>query len=237
MQPLNIIYEDDDLLAVNKPAGLACHPTKDGEWSSLIGRMRLYLGPGKIAHLINRLDRETSGVVLAAKNPLAAGQLGKLWESRAVKKEYLAIVHGAVARDAGSIDLPLGKDDKSIVAVKNCVRPDGAAAVTAYRVERRFRRVEGDFTLLRVEPKTGRKHQIRIHLAAAGHPVVGDKLYGGDEDAYLAFVQSRLTEAQRKNLILSNQALHAQSLRFKWRGRERAFEAPPSQEFISFLPI
>lgn len=140
--PVEIIFEDNDLLVVNKPAGLVCHPTKDGEWSSLIGRMRLYLGPARLAHLVNRLDRETSGVVLAAKNPVAAGQLGKLWESRAVKKEYWAVVHGAVSNEAGVIDLPLGPDEASVVAVKNCVRADGAAAVTEYRVERRFRRMK-----------------------------------------------------------------------------------------------
>jgi 23S rRNA pseudouridine1911/1915/1917 synthase len=99
MPPLfDIIFEDDDLLVINKPAGLVCHPTKNGEESSLIGRIRLYFGAGATARLINRLDRETSGVVLAAKNAETAGALGKLWENRLVEKEYLAIVHGSIAR-------------------------------------------------------------------------------------------------------------------------------------------
>src|SRR5208282_3478211 len=106
-----ILHEDAGLLVINKPAGLVCHPTKGDDWSSLISRTRLYLGAEGPAHLINRLDRETSGVVLAAKNPAAAGQLGKLWENRAVEKVYLAIVHGSISAEAGSIDFPLGKDE------------------------------------------------------------------------------------------------------------------------------
>src|SRR5476649_530994 len=156
----DIIHEDDDLLVINKPAGLVCHPTKNGETSSLIGRARLYLNAsgrrldpahffnleksqGELTfaatpHLINRLDRETSGVVLIAKNSATAGELGKLLESRAVQKEYLAIVHGHVAAEQGTIDAPLGKDEHSIVAVKDCVRPDGAVSQTEFWVERRF---------------------------------------------------------------------------------------------------
>ena len=206
--------------------------------------------PGPRPHLINRLDRETSGVVLIAKNSETAGELGKIWETRAVQKEYLAIVHGHVRDDHGLIDAPLGRDERSCVAIKDCVRPDGALSQTEYWLERRFdrfstlnpasRRSEAQtdqpstFSLLRLIPRTGRKHQIRIHLALLGHPIVGDKLYGGDEDLYLALVEDRLTPEQRARLILPNHALHARAIRFAWRGRSFEFSCAPEPWFQKF---
>ncbi len=259
--------------------------------SSLIGRTRLYWGlgsdprpqtPDARPYLVNRLDRETSGVVLIAKNSATAGELGKSMEARLVHKEYLAIVHGQVWENHGLIDAPLGKDDRSLVAVKDCVRPDGSPARTEFFVEQRFthrippapiisvptgseegsavpspagageggrRPDEGSreklinalgeaqppFSLLRIIPHTGRKHQIRIHLAHLGHPIVGDKLYGQDEDCYLALAQTRLTDAQRAKLIFNNHALHARSLSFDWRGRPMAFTCEPEPWFTSFV--
>ena len=262
----DIIFEDGDLLVVNKPAGLVCHPTKNGEMSSLIGRARLHL-VGRVPlragsliaspHLVNRLDRETSGVVLIAKNSEVAGELGKILEHRAVEKEYVAIVHGHVAAEQGTIDAPLGKDETSRVVIKDCVRLDGTPSQTEFWVEHRFTRLivqqdgkpfslsarrtggegrgEVGFSLLRIIPRTGRKHQIRIHLAHIGHAIVGDKLYGGDEDLYLALVENRLTPEQRAKLIFKNHALHARAIKFLWRGGEIKFSCEPELWFKEFL--
>jgi 23S rRNA pseudouridine1911/1915/1917 synthase len=240
-----ILFEDDLLLVLNKPAGLVCHPTRGGEDSSLIGRIRQHLGNAE-GRLVNRLDRETSGVVLVAKGSGPAGELGRLFGTPAISKTYWAVVHGHVAGGVpGSppqkhaapftIDAATGKDVASPVAIKDCVRADGAAARTTVRVLRTFDRRGEPFSVLELQPETGRKHQLRIHMAHIGHPIVGDKIYGGDEMRYLRFVSRSMTAADVAALIVTNHALHARALSFHWRGRAWSFEADPSEEMQSWL--
>lgn len=183
---------------------------------------------------MNRLDRETSGVVLVAKGARVAGELGRLVAGPA-DKTYWAIVHGHLPDTELRVVAPLGKDVNSPVAIKDCVRHDGAAAETRVRVIRTFVNGEQKFTWAEVTPLTGRKHQIRIHLAHAGFPIVGDKLYGGDEQRYLRLVEGRLTNDDRRVLQMTSHALHARVLAFEWRGRAWRFEAEPGEEFLSFL--
>lgn len=229
-----VLFEDENLLVLNKPAGLVCHPTKGDQYSSLISRVRLYLPEAASPHLINRLDRETSGVIVVAKSDTLARRLRGLWEARRVQKEYLAIVHGHLARDTFKIDAPIGDDPNSVISIKGTITYEGAPSLTSVGLIKNFTREEGEFALVKAAPATGRKHQIRIHLAHVGHPIVGDKLYGGDELRYLRFVQYAQTDEDKKALILENHALHAETLAFKIDDREYSFRAEPEEAFRRF---
>ena len=237
MALLDVIAEEDDLLVVSKPAGLVCHPTKAGPLSSLISRARLHLGERAVPHLIHRLDRETGGVLALATSESAGLGLRDLWQAGLISKEYWAIVHGVFPDGDRWIDVPMGKDRTSRVAIRDGVVADGtgAEAMTYVRRWEVFERDGRPFSLLRVWLYTGRKHQIRIHLSHLGFPIVGDKIYGPNEEHYLAFVERRLPESARAELLLPNHGLHAARLWIPWRGREREYSARPSPAFTAFV--
>lgn len=217
-----ILYEDRWLVVVDKPAGLAVHPAGRRVYGTLIHFLHCrYRRPDDPAHdvvprLLHRLDRETSGVVAAGLDDDFHAEVGRQFEERQVDKTYLAVVHGCPPAAEGWIDLGIGPARDSSIRLKLEARRDGTGlpASTHYRVER----THGRFSLLELTPKTGRTHQLRVHMAAIGCPLVGDKVYGVADDVFLSYLAGEISEAQRTELVLDRHALHAQSLRF-WHPR------------------
>lgn len=228
--PTWILEEDADFIAFSKPGWVVCHPSKNGPWSSLVGAVREWRG-GETMHLVSRLDRETSGVILIALNREAASKSQKAVERRWVSKTYLAILEGEMS-EPQLVDAPLRPDTASPVLVKQCVGegPDARTAVSFFEPLARG----NGYTLARVELHTGRKHQIRAHAQHIGHCVVGDKLYGRDERLYLDFCERGWTERHARELELPRQALHAARLAFKSPEFQRTFSAPLPQDMRGF---
>lgn len=216
-----ILYEDERLLVVNKPGDVVCHPSKAGPWSSLVGALREYARLPTV-HLVFRLDRETSGVVVLAKDAKMAGRLQVAMQERKVGKTYLAILTGELAASA-TVDQPLGDDVTSPVFVKSAVVAPalGQRAVSHFAPLARG----GGFTLARVVTETGRKHQIRAHAQWLGHALVGDKIYGPDARLYLDFIDHGWTEVLAAKLLLPRQALHCAEIDLRPAGLEHIFRA------------
>ena len=205
-----VLYEDDHLLIVNKPPDMSVHSNNPWGKNDLIQQLRRQRNSREL-YLAHRIDRETSGIVLIARSTTIASKLGEAFVGRKVEKEYTALVFGEIADDKGVIDLPISGDEKSIVRVKMRVgNESGAPSVTEYTV---LKRLNG-FTMVNAKPKTGRQHQIRVHFASIGHPLVGDKIYK-DERLFLRFIEDGFTKELKKELLLSRHALHASTLSFK----------------------
>ncbi len=226
-----IIYEDERLLVLSKPGDVVCHPSKAGPWSSLVGAVREYTKLETV-HLVFRLDRETSGIVVLAKEARLASRLQVAMQERKIGKAYLAILTGEL-RAAVTVDQPLGDDLSSPVFMKSAVVTDGTGqnSVTHFTPQA----IGEGFTLARVVTTTGRKHQIRAHAQWLGHSLVGDKIYGPDARLYLDFIDHGWTPALAEKLYLPRQALHCAEIDLRPAGLAFTFAAPLPADLREFL--
>lgn len=228
---------------VEKPPFLLIHPSKpDGTptlWAALRELLAFELVNGGQISIVNRLDRETSGLVLIAKNAAAARRFGLAMERHLIEKEYVAIVRGWPEWETTILDAPLarqGANGPSAIWLKQAIHERGAAALTEFRVENRFvRRRDGRedrFSLVRAIPRTGRTHQIRVHLAHLGHPLVGDKIYGPNEKLYLRFIEIGWTDELQRLLLLPRHALHSARIRL---ADEFDWQSPLPEDLASWI--
>jgi 23S rRNA pseudouridine1911/1915/1917 synthase len=224
-----ILHETADLLVVDKPGLVVCHPSKQGPWSSLIGACREYLGLERL-HMPSRLDRETSGVVVLAKNRETASRMQKAAEQRRVRKTYWAILCGSLS-ERREVCQAIARDfDAEFASRQRVVEEGGYAAVTEFDPVN----WGGGYTLARVNPRTGRLHQIRVHAAWLGHAVAGDKLYGPDPSLMLEYTKHGFTERLARMLPLPRHALHAAEIAFPGENGEEVFRAPLAEDLVSF---
>jgi 23S rRNA pseudouridine1911/1915/1917 synthase len=229
--PLDVIHEDDHLIVVNKPAGLVVHPAA-GAYSGTLANALAYhfhqlsnaksIRPG----IVHRLDKDTSGLIVVAKTEASHQSLADQFRAREVFKSYVALVYGVVKQASGRIDQPLARDPRN--RTRMAVIAGGRGAVSLFKVRHSY----DAFTLLDVELKTGRTHQIRVHLAWLNHPVVGDPVYGGGRDNSIRDVQLRARVRK-----LNRQFLHAERLAFRHpdSGEQISFAAPLPAELAQFL--
>ena len=216
-----IIYEDEDVLVVDKPAGLTVHPAPGYKGPTLINAVLSHLKkfdqetprPG----IVHRLDKDTSGVMVVARHPLALAKLASQFKEHTVRKVYLALVHGKLTPEQGIIEAPIGRDNVDRTRMAISTESRGRKARTQYKVLRYF----GDNTLLEAMPETGRTHQIRVHFAAVGHAIVGDAIYG------------------KKSPLLGRQFLHAYKLGFNLpsSGKRVDFESPLPADLAQMLKL
>jgi 23S rRNA pseudouridine1911/1915/1917 synthase len=217
--PITVVYEDATLTVVNKPAGMVVHPAK-GHWTgTLVNALQFHYdtlstaGGAQRPGIVHRLDRDTTGLLLVAKADPAHKQLAQQFEQRSVHKEYLALVAGVPERDSDYIERTIGFHPTSREKMAIRLPEDGGkAAVTFYEVMERFR----GYALVRCKPATGRTHQIRVHLAHIGHPIIADKAYSGRDRLTLGdLIGPGASEADGESVLIDRQALHAHALRFE----------------------
>jgi 23S rRNA pseudouridine1911/1915/1917 synthase len=237
-----VLGETADLLAVDKPAGLLVHPSKPGGpktlWDGLRELLSYEIANSGQVSLINRLDRETSGVVLVAKTSAAARQAAIAMQEGKIRKTYLTILTGHPAEETFTVDAPIirrGEVLDTKIHLQRMVHPSGAVARTEFRVLEKFENRLGLFSLVEAKPFTGRTHQIRVHASHAGYPVVGDKIYGPSEDCYLEFIQTGWTPALTERLYLPRHALHSKGLALEWNGSLLEWRSELPEDLSAFL--
>ena len=229
--PLEIVFEDDHVIVINKPAGLVVHPAAGIHSGTLANALAYHFqqlsNAGSVRPgLVHRLDKDTSGLLVVAKTETDHENLADQFRAREVFKSYVALVYGVVKQESGRIEQPIARDPRN--RTRMAIVPGGRGALSLYRIRRSY----NSFTLLEVELKTGRTHQIRVHLSWLKHPVVGDELYGAGRDNNLRDVHLR---AQIRKL--KRQFLHAEQLGFRHphTGEQMRFAAPLPSELTDLL--
>ncbi len=214
--PIDILYEDNDLIVVNKPPHIVVHPTKSHQGNTIANGVAYYFKQNNIqkkVRLVNRLDMNTSGIVIIAKNPFAHNEISNQMKSNIVEKYYYAIVEGIVKNHEGTIDEPITRlNEEDIMRI---VHPTGKECITHYKVEKKF----NNMSLLKLKLETGRTHQIRVHLKHIGHPVLGDSLYGHESN------------------LIDRQSLHCYEMIFRkpWTGEIIDIKCPLPQDMASLI--
>ncbi len=252
--PLNIIFEDADLAVVNKPAGMMVHAgagqnederNRGTLVNALLFRFKKLSSTGGDLRpgIVHRLDKDTSGLIVVAKNDRTHAALGEMFSSRQMKKTYVALVQGSVEKDRGTVNAAVGRDPVNRTRMTTKPQENSRTAVSHYEVVRRLNNRFGKFTLVKVRIETGRTHQIRVHMASIGYPVVGDTRYGGSGQLTDQVAsQAATSKAARRNkapekLKLGRNFLHAAELEFTHpvSGKLLQLEAPLPAELVTFL--
>lgn len=224
--PIEIIYEDDDIIVVNKPKGLVVHPANGNPDGTLVNAIMAIckdslsgIGGEIRPGIVHRLDKDTSGLLIVAKNDIAHINMSNQIKNREVKKTYIALVRGTVPEDEATINMPIGRSTKD--RKKMAVTRNGKEAITHFKVLERYNTQKGTYTLLQIKIDTGRTHQIRVHMSEIGHPVIGDKVYSNGKNEF----------------GVEGQCLHAKILEFKHpiTGKQMHLEAPLPQYFQDIL--
>jgi 23S rRNA pseudouridine1911/1915/1917 synthase len=225
-----ILDQTDELLVVNKPPHVVCHPSRHGPWSSLVGACREYLGAERV-RMPFRLDRETSGVMVLAQDQAAGSRLHRAVYAHRFRKTYHAILCGSLAAPV-TVTRPIGSDEQSEFFTRRTVGEEGGEwAETGFVPLAEG----GGFTLVRVHPRTGRRHQIRVHAASLGLPLLGDKLYGSDASLMTQFIREGFSENLLARLPLRRHALHCSRVEFRTERGTEVFAAPPPADLVRFV--